>query len=245
MLALALLLAVQPAQDTLHYTFESVNSQDIDATAAGQGVMQNKMTLSGRMHVVLSDTTGGMLAHVVIDTTEFKSSNPQMGMIAMSVPSGTAFHLYVVDGEVKSGLEPPAMGPAMNLGVFQALGIVGNLFPKMRNDVAVGDHWTDTTTTDSLTAGGRVTNQGITAWRVDDRQGDRVSYTGNLTGSISAELEQGTMTGTTSGTQQLTLTPGQPVHRSESTINADIQMLMGQAALSLKQEQRIVITRQP
>jgi len=245
MLALALLLAVQSAPDTLHYTFESVNSQDIDATAAGQGVMQNELALSGRLHVVLSDTAGGVLAHVVIDTAEFSNSNPQMGMLPMNVPSGTAFHLYVVNGEVTRGLEPPEMGPAMNLGIFQAMGIVGNLFPKVRDDVAVGSGWTDTTTTDSLTAGGRVTNQGITVWQVNDRRGDRVSYTGSLTGSIAAELEQGNMTGTTSGSQKLTLTSGQPVHMSESTINADIQMLMGQAALSLKQEQRIVITRQP
>jgi len=241
MLALALLLAIHPVQDTLRYTFESVNAQDIDATAAGQGMMQNEMKLSGRMHVVLSDSASGTLAHVVIDTAEFSSSNPQMAMVPMSIPSGTAFHLYVVEGEIEAGLEPPEM----SIGVVQAMGIIANLFPKVRHDVAVGGTWTDTTTTDSLTAGGRVTNRGVTTWTVDTRDGNTVTLTGKLTGSLSAEMEQGTMTGTTSGTQSLTLVRGEPVHQSESNIDADVQMLMGEMAIAIKQKQHIVIARAP
>ncbi len=241
MLALALLLAAQPAQDTLRYNFESVNSQDIDATAAGGGMMQNEMALSGRMHVVLSDTTGGMLAHVVIDTATLTSSNPQMAMLPMEITSGTAFHLYVVDGEIKSGLTPPAM----NLGVIQVMAMAGNLFPKVRRDLAVGQHWTDTTTTDSLTPAGRVTNQSITLWSVTDRQDQTATYHGDVTGTLSAAMEQGTMTGATTGTQEVTIAPGQPVRRSESATHVNMQVMTGQMAIEVSQETKIVISREP
>ena len=71
LLALHLLPGPVPTPDTTRYLIVTKVSSLVDLSAVGQAVTTITMTTSAYVTVALSDTAGGRLAHVVVDSSTF------------------------------------------------------------------------------------------------------------------------------------------------------------------------------
>jgi hypothetical protein len=241
MLTLALMLALVPAQDTLRYTFESAQVQEIDAAGTGQSATQD-INLAGEFRLVLRDTTGGRVARVLVDTVSYISTNPMMAQLPFAIPSGTTIDLHIEAGKVKGMVGQLEGG---SLGTALLMGAVGQLFNPVADDAAVGTTWSDTTVTDSVTAMGQLTSRSVVDWVVASRDAGTITLTGNEVTSVSAEMENGSMSGQTRGTRELVLGGGEPARSLRSENAGEVQMLMGGMAITVKQTTRLSFTRSP
>jgi hypothetical protein len=244
MLVIALAaLAIAPGQDTLHYRFESVNEQNIDASAAGQGVIEQTMTVAGRLSVFVSDTTDGRIAAVIVDTATVESSNPMMPAGMFKIPGGTAFRLHVVEGRIIGGLEPNFSAP----GSMLAMGVITSLFAPIKAGVAAGDSWTDTVVVDTTMAGAQTSGRTITAWRVIAVDGEMMTIEARDEGNASGGMgSQAMMNTVTHGTRRFETDRRGPVSRLEMTSEGDIQMEMGaNGAMAMTQKSRMMLERVP
>jgi len=158
LLALASLTgAVTTPSAPQRYRIEVKAQTEVDATASGQGKFSSELSLVGFITVTMSDTTGGQLAHIVVDSVVIPAGiemPPQMGDPAAA--KGIFFHGYIVDGKVKGGLKPNQP----NQLVAMLAGGVENLFPGLRTTAKVGDTWSDTVKTDATSEG--MTQQSVT-----------------------------------------------------------------------------------
>jgi hypothetical protein len=211
-----------PAQ---HYKVEVTSTQNVSMAAMGMPDQQVKLTSTGFLTVTMSDTTGGRLAHVTIDSSTFDGGElmAQLDPATLGDTKGAAFHFYVVEGKIKDAGTPTVT----NLRTMSLLPGVMMLFPAPKAGVKVGDNWTDTTRIDSTSAQGRVTGTNVTDWSVSGADGEALVLEGKVSGTTSIDMAMGQMSGSTSGTQHITSTPAGPAIAVDNVMQTDMSMAMG------------------
>jgi hypothetical protein len=152
-LAAALVLPASGLAPTVvKYRIDQSLTQEIDATAAGQGKQRIAFTTSSFVTVTLADSAGGKLIRVVIDSLRGDSATPIPSAVLDSA-KGAEFRGYLQKSGKPTGLEPVTATPA----VHQVQGLLSDFFPWIRSGLKVGDSWIDTTAktngegTDSVT----------------------------------------------------------------------------------------------
>lgn len=167
------------------YRIEVKAQQEVDATAVGGGKQSTDLGIIGFITVTMSDTTGGQLAHIVVDSLTFPAGmEPPMGITdGPETAKGIYFHGYILDGKVKGGLKPST---PHQLVALLAGGVEG-LFPGLRATAKVGDNWTDTVKTDNTTEGTTQTSTTIIAWKATPGAGGMLRYEGTSTGTMMRE----------------------------------------------------------
>lgn len=186
LLALASLTGAITAPSTpQRYRIEVKAQQEVDATAVGGGKQTTDLGVIGFITVTMSDTTGGQLAHIVVDSLTFPAgTEPPMGITdGPETAKGIFFHGYVVEGRVKGGLKPSTPHQLVAL----LAGGIENLFPGLRTTAKVGDTWTDTVKTDTNTEGTTQTSTTIIAWKATAGGGGMLRYEGASTGTMMRE----------------------------------------------------------
>lgn len=206
LLALASLTgAVTAPSAPQRYRIEVKAQQEVDLSAMGGGKQTSDLGLVGFITVTMIDTTGGQLAHIVVDSLVIPAGielPPQLG--EPSAAKGIFFHGYIVDGKVKGSLKPNQP----NQLVAMLAGGVENLFPGLRTTAKVGDTWSDTVKSDATTEG--MTQQSVTMinWTATAGANGMLQYDGVANGTSKREGNSGngkqTVDAKITGTRSLT-----------------------------------------
>jgi len=207
----------------VHYRIDATSRQDVDLTAFGQPTMTSELTAKIFISLTMMDTTGGKLAHVVIDSMMFESTGQMQiafNQAAADSAKGTSIHAYIVNGKVKDNaklsLETQATGLAR-----QTLSL---LFAGTRDGMKAGDGWADTTNASNKSTTGTVqTTTVVTEWKVTGAEGDAITAEGSGKGQISMEGGEQQISGTSTSKLTVTSPAGGPSRRA--TLNSQ-QALM-------------------
>lgn len=217
-----------PAQ---HYRAEITSQQAINMASLGMPDRTIKTGSTASFTVTMSDTVGGQLAHIVVDSATFDDGD----LGAMLDPSvlgeavGAVFHLYIVKGRIQGTPLPQHSG----LRAMTLVPAVAMLFPGVPAGASPGTTWTDTVRSDSSMATGHVASTTITVWSVTGSTGETLVLEGNATGTTSAELgAMGQMNGTTIETRHVTTTPNGPAVSADRQTSVEMLLVMdaGQGA---------------
>jgi hypothetical protein len=249
MFAHLLLLATAPATPPaapgpLHYRLEISATQDVDRTAIGLGRGGGGVKAVAWVAVTLQDTTGGRLAHVVIDSMSVSGSGVMEESFDPSVAKsarGAWFHLYLVDGKPQGAAAPSLANPATDL-CGRALRI---LFSPAKAGARVGDHWSDTTTTESSSSGRTSRGSTVESWRIIAAHGDTLSAEANAIGRRSVEGDEVNGTGLATGKRTLTALRDGSVVEATAQLNEGMLMASGEGAgvVQLRSTTTIYVTR--
>lgn len=231
----ALVLALVAPQDTIRYAFDSKIDQDVTSPEAP---LQNTLTLRGWLSVVMRDTAGGRIAVVIIDSSAAEASNAMIPLDMLKIPNGLTLRLHVVDGEiVDTDMAEPTMGS------IQGMGIVALLFSAPKSDGAVGHAWADTVVVDSTVAGGTMHVRTVNNWKLVARDGDVMTVEGSTDGNMTGDMGGGGMTAKTTGTTTLSSTAHGPVRQLDTVTSTNMDMIMGEMTINMKQTQTLRIRR--
>lgn len=229
MMMLASITAVTPPQAPVRYKIDLKTSQEVDLSAMGGPKQVSDMTASAWVTVTMSDTAGGKLAHLVIDSlvaTPTGMMAQQMTDEAIAEAKGAFFHLYVVNGKVSGTPKPSIESPVLGM-VQQSLSL---LFPGHKMGAKVGDTWSDTTKSDTSNEGGSQTGTTVTEWKVLSLAGDGYVMEGESKGSMTATQGGGELNIATkmTGTQKVTTSASGPSSVGENTMKIDATVITSQ-----------------
>ena len=253
---LALGVAVGPVSrhsaTTTKYRIDTKSQSTIDLTAFGQPPQEQNVGLVTWVTVTLTDTTGGRVLHVVVDSLKYQGTLPIEQAALDSVKGATLHGLLDPAGRVKN----LTANPGSNLILAQVHGVMNGFFPRQKAGAKAGDMWTDTTevanTTGgantkirvqtSYTAGGSEMIAGVRATKITS------SYTSPVTGTMENPMA-GTMDveGTGTGTGSYYIGPDGRYLGGTSTTNVDqkLKMAMAPAPIPVKTVQTLTVTLIP
>ena len=193
-------LSAPPAK--MHYRIDQTIDQAVDASSIGGGQQQQRFTVSTFLAVTLTDTAGGKVVSVVVDS--MRGDSAPVPKAVLDSARGTPLHaLLDASGhisDVKALRETP-LAP-------QLTDVVSRLYPGLRPGLKVGDGWTDTTKTSSEVGGGTMTVSRITTYKATGTEARRdgkavkveTSFTSNVTGTQQTAAGPAQIEGSGSGT---------------------------------------------
>jgi hypothetical protein len=214
-----------PDKAAQRYRLDLVIMQEVDATAAGQGVAKSDISSSAFVTVTMSDTTGGRLAHVVIDSVTMTATGPLAGEYTQEraiALRGQSLHGYIVDGKMVGAAKPSVED---NPVVTLVLPVMNTMFPGV-GAKASAQSWTDTTRSDLTTEAMTQHNQAVVAWTVTNRAGDILSLTGAGTGTISMEAPDNQASGSVTTSVTVTTVIGGPAKSTRLTSSQQLSVLI-------------------
>jgi len=248
-LLVSLMAGPHPAGPPLKYKFETKSITTVDLSAMGQANQTVETSAVAFFAVTLSDTTGGQLAHVVIDSLHF-DGGAMMAMLPdslLQLKPGTFFHLYLVDGKVRSGLTPSST----SLMAVQALPGVQMLFSGVRPNRPVGTTWVDTSVVDTTmkvetgAADARMGSKTYTSWAVTARDGDTLILDATSKGTTTMNMMGNDMQGTTTGKQHLVVSTLGMTRDGTGETKTEMAMAIGGTTAQLTVVATSILTRLP
>lgn len=229
LLVLTTIVGVTPQTAPMRYRVDLKSSQEVDLSAMGAGKQLSDLTASAWITVTMSDTAGGQLAHIVVDSmtaTPTGMMEQQMPAEAIAAAKGALFHLYIVNGKVKGTPKPSVESPALSV-VAQSLPL---LFPGAKAGLKVGETWTDTTSNDATTDQGSQTGSTVMLWKVLAMDGDAYVMEGEAKGTMTAQQTAGDLNIATksAGTQKVTTTANGPAKSGSTEMKVDATVITSQ-----------------
>jgi hypothetical protein len=201
--AIALALpTVRSAPVTMRYRIDQSLTQEVDATAAGQGKQSLTFTTRSFVRVTLTDSAGGKAMRVVVDSMRGDSATPIPPPVLDSA-RGATFGGFVSREGRPARLPPAGASPVAG----QILGLVSDFYPWTRAGIKVGESWTDTSAVTTGDAPDTVTVRRITTYRAagSENAGGRpavrvaTDYTSEVAGSQPTQNGSARIQGTGSG----------------------------------------------
>jgi hypothetical protein len=242
LLVLHMLAGPLPARAPLRYKIVTRTNTDMDLTAAGQGPQTFVLISTTFVTVNLSDTTGGRVANIVVDSSAFDGGaiTAQLPAEMLADPKGATFHLLVVNGKSKSSLLPTPM----SVRAVQAAGGIELLLTSLRK-LKAGDTWTDTTMSDTITAGASAKGSRVAVWTAKPDQGNALQLDATWTGTTSAGFGQAQMDMKVTGESHVTAVPGELAQKANSTGSGSATMNMAGMNLPMKVTTDVTTTQLP
>ena len=145
---------------TAKYRVDQSLTQEVDASAEGQGKQTLRFTASTFVTVTLTDSAGGRTMRVVIDSVKGDSATP-IPPAVMDSARGGEFRAFVSKAGKPSPLTPTGTSPAAS----QVQGLLADFFPWVRAGLKVGDAWSDTTVNVTGAGSDTVTVRRITSYK--------------------------------------------------------------------------------
>ena len=152
--------ALRPAPLTTKYRVDQSLTQEVDATAEGQGKQTLKFSTSAFVTVTLDDSAGGRTMRVVIDSVKGDSATP-IPVAVLDSARGGEFRAFVSKAGKPSPLTPTGTSPA----AAQVQGLLVVFFPWVRAGIKVGEAWSDTTVNTTGAGSDTVTVRRITNFK--------------------------------------------------------------------------------
>jgi hypothetical protein len=184
--ALALPTVAGFLQPTTRYRIDQTLTQEVDASAAGQGTQTLSFSTSSFVTVTLTDSAGGKAMQVVVDSMRGDSASPIPPEVFDSV-RGTVYRNFLTKEGRPGRLQPATSTPAAS----QVQGLLSDFFPWVRPGLRPGQSWSDTTVTATGDGADTVTVRAVTVYRAgppESRQRSRAvrvatDYTSEVAGS--------------------------------------------------------------
>jgi hypothetical protein len=149
------------APSTAKYRIDQSLTQEIDATAAGAAKQNISFTTSSFVTVSLTDSAGGKVMRVVLDSVRGDSATPIPRAVLDS--AGAEFRGFLQKSGKPSGLQP-APGTSTPAAT-QVQGLLSDFFPWIKAGLKVGDSWTDTTAKVNGVGADSVTLRRVSAYK--------------------------------------------------------------------------------
>lgn len=131
-----------PAPATIKYLLDLKAENVVDLSVFGQPNQVTTVDLKAWVAVTLTDSAGGKVVHVIVDSLKVTSTAPQLTAATADSAKGGMIHGFVdPTGRVKKLTSRPAGNPLLT----SVQGIVNGIFPRMKSGAKAGDNWTDTT----------------------------------------------------------------------------------------------------
>lgn len=200
-------------------------SQSLDT---GDQQMASTLSSVAFIAVTMSDTTGGQIANIVVDSVTFDADGMLGGQFTapmISAAAGQSLRAYIVDGKV-SGAPQWSVAVEEN-PVLATVGgsAVSALFVGLVDSRKVGDTWSDTTAVAPENAPNGIGNNQVITWKVTDANGAALIVDGSSTGSITGSNQGAEFSGTIEGTVAVTSPPGGPARTAKLTNTQKIEVL--------------------
>jgi hypothetical protein len=157
--------ALFTAPNAIRYRIDQTLSQEIDASAAGGAKQKIAFRTSSFVSVTLTDSAGGKLIRVVIDSLRGDSATPIPPAVLDSA-RGAEFHGFLEKSGRPSILKPVGGKPA----AAQVQGLLSDFFPWARPGMKVGEQWADTTANTNGVGSDSVTVRRISAYKAASNQ---------------------------------------------------------------------------
>jgi len=145
---------------TIKYRVDQNLTQEVDASAEGQGKQTLRFSTSTFVTVTLADSAGGRTMKVVIDSVRGDSATPIPAAVLDSARGGV-FRAFVSKAGKPSPLTPTGTSPAAT----QVQGLLVDFFPWVRAGFKVGESWVDTTVSTTGAGSDTVTVRRITSYK--------------------------------------------------------------------------------
>jgi hypothetical protein len=159
-MALALPMA-QAAPVQTRYRIDQSLSQEVDATPAGQGKQSLSFSTSSFVTVTATDSAGGKVLRVVVDSMRGDSATPIPAAVFDSA-RGAVYHGFVAREGRPGRLELMGGGPP---AAAQVQGLISDFYPWVRPGLRSGEAWADTTVTRTGDGADSVTVRRVTSYR--------------------------------------------------------------------------------
>jgi hypothetical protein len=226
---------------SLHYKYESKNVTTVEVMGQTQDVPVEIFAL---LTTTMSDTTGGKIAHVVIDSVVFDDHGAMEQSLAMMPPEtaalmtasgkGAFFHLYLVDGKPRGAISPSAASVQSG----SAGGAIPLIFPGLRPTAKTGDSWSDTTVTDTvlMNGAGHGKTTAVMHWVVTSKGPDEAVLDGTVTTSATIDVGNGMgqMLLQSTGTQHVRLGADGAAREAASSLTMSGTMTMAMGDMTVK-----------
>jgi hypothetical protein len=145
---------------TAKYRVDQSLTQEVDASAEGQGKQTLRFNTSAFVTVTLTDSAGGRTMRVVIDSVKGDSATPIPAAVLDSARGGE-FRAFVNRAGKPSPLTPTGSSPA----AAQVQGLLADFFPWVRAGLKVGEAWADTTVNTTGAGSDTVTVRRVTSYK--------------------------------------------------------------------------------
>lgn len=153
------------APTTIRYRIDQSLTQEIDATAAGGAKQSVSFSTSSFVTVTLSDSAGGKVMRIVVDSVLGDSATPIPAAVLDSA-RGAEFHGFLERSGKPHEVAPMPGNPAAP----QVQGLVSEFFPWIKTGLKVGDSWTDTTAKVNGVGADSVTVRRVSAYKAAGRE---------------------------------------------------------------------------
>ncbi len=208
------------------YRIEVKSKQDVDLSAMGQGTQTTEFGAIGFLSVTMSDTTGGQLAHIVVDSLQIPAGLELPPGFSTDGGAGIFFHAYIVDGKVQGTLMPSAPHRMVSL----LAGGIENLFPGLRTTAKLGDTWADTVKAESSAEGNSQKSVTMLDWKVTGGTTGMLTYEANTVGTLMREgpgpAGKQTINAKITGTRKISGPPAGPMHQGMIKAMQDLLVSM-------------------
>jgi hypothetical protein len=237
---------------TTKYRIDTKSQSTIDLSAFGQPAQEQNVGLISWVAVTLTDTTGGRVLNVVVDSLKYDGTVPIEAAALDSVKGATLHGLVEPSGRIKD----LTANPRGSLVLAQIHGVMNGFFPRMKDRVKAGESWTDTTEVANTTGGANTKIKMQTSYAASGSEmvsGVRATkitstYTSTVTGTMENPMS-GTMEveGTGTGTGTYYVGPDGRYLGGSSTTNVDqkLKMAMAPAPIPVKTVQTLTVTLIP
>lgn len=218
-----------PDKAPQRYRVDVKIEQVVDLSSAGMSEMRSSATSTSYVTLTVSDTTGGSLMHLVIDSVKVSTVGQQFDMTFNQTMADSLknqfFHAYIVNGRSDGPAKPSVENnPVISL-VAPA---VSALYPGIGDKANQGDKWSDTTRSETSTAQGTQNTSQIVDWVVTSRNGDVLTVTGTGNGTVNADMDGQQVSGTIATTAEVTTVVGGPAAASKVVSKQSITVLAPQ-----------------
>ena len=185
-----------PATPPHRYRVEVKTLNEIDQTSIGKGKVTDGLVTSAIISVTLTDTTGGQIARVMVDSMALSPTGAVAEQLrqhpnAARDARGASIRVYVARGRIQG---PPQLSDSTNPALSAILQVVPVLFTGVRSGAKVGDSWADTSHINNSSGARRQSGEVVAGWKVVGAEGDALVLEGT---SISRTKTEDPTTGQT------------------------------------------------
>lgn len=215
----------------MRFRVEYSRVQEFDLSSMGAPNQVSNLKLVGFVTLQLSDTAGGQLADLKLDSVSVQTDGPvfaaQFGQGTIDSSKGGTLHAYIVNGRSKGTPKSSVEGNTVMTVLTSTMGL---LFPGAKPELKVGDVWADTISVDT-----NVTQAGQSAHR---KRTDKAHWTATSKDGAVFKLD-----GTLSSTGSVETSEGQNVQiTSTATRKADWPGTGPTTQVSSKESNNLVVT---
>ena len=150
-----------PAALTTKYHLGATTQQTLDLSAVGGPAQITNLTLDAWIVMTLTDSAGGRVVHVVVDSARSTSDNPMAPAGDPATAKGAMIHGFQDPAGRVKNLTSSVTGNPL---VAAVQGAVNGLFPRIKAGAKSGDSWVDTTDVTNPGEGNNTTAKVITTY---------------------------------------------------------------------------------